>query len=43
LKKSGRRCRIGVIVFVAAVRPPAKGRRHGEGTAIMKADDHATA
>ena len=24
-KKSGRRCRIGAVVFVAGVRPPARG------------------
>jgi hypothetical protein len=24
-KKSGRRCRIGVVVFVAGVRPPTRG------------------
>jgi hypothetical protein len=26
LKKSGRRCRIGAVVFVAGVRPPTRGR-----------------
>src|SRR5438128_2263972 len=35
-RKSGRRCRIGAVVFVAGVRPPARGRRRGRGTAIMK-------
>src|SRR5437660_7018324 len=31
-----RRCRIGAVVFVAGVRPPARGRRRGRGIAIMK-------